>query len=151
MTLAEFLVKAKVNTYASAGEGGETNLADGGKELIYSEGEWKYRDRYFGSVKFAGEEVVWKEGEAVWAMNYYGNQTDLKIPAADFSGFLKNALRQVRADRPFRGPLELIEGDWRYNNESEGSTADFHGQEKIFFEGRPVYELKYHGGDISRK
>ncbi len=38
MHLIEFLVKAKKNTYAS---GGEINLEDGSKELIFEEGEYR--------------------------------------------------------------------------------------------------------------
>ena len=46
--LSKFLVKAKINTYASSGEGGEKILPDGGKEFEFEEKEFKYRDRYFG-------------------------------------------------------------------------------------------------------
>ena len=44
MKLDEFLVKVKKNTYASNGEGGEKKLENGGKELTYTEGEYKYVD-----------------------------------------------------------------------------------------------------------
>ena len=46
--LSKFLVKAKINTYASSGEGGEKTLSDGSKEFEFEEKELKYRDRYFG-------------------------------------------------------------------------------------------------------
>lgn len=55
MELQDFLVKAKINTYASSGEGGEKKLEDGGRELIFENGEYKYRDRYFGFNPFIGE------------------------------------------------------------------------------------------------
>ena len=58
--LSDFLVKAKINTYAS------------GKEFDFEEKEFRYRDRYFGFNPFIGEEVVWQKKEIIWGMNYYG-------------------------------------------------------------------------------
>lgn len=43
--LSKFLVEAKINTYASSGEGGEKILPDGSKELEFEKKEFKYRDR----------------------------------------------------------------------------------------------------------
>ena len=68
MKLEEFLVRAKQNTYASAGEE-EDILTDGSKELLYEEGDFKYRDRYFGSKTFAGEEIIWKNDNRVIDMD----------------------------------------------------------------------------------
>ena len=42
--LNKFLVKAKINTYASSEEGGEKILPDGSKEFEFKEREFKYRD-----------------------------------------------------------------------------------------------------------
>lgn len=150
MTLQEFLVKAKANTYASIGENGEKNLEDGSKELVYKEGEWKYRDRYFGSNRFIGEEVVWQNGEIIWAMNYYGGITTSKVSVKNVYEFLKKALKQVKKDRPFRGPLEFIEGDWAYYDKSDGMIDCFDGCERILYKKEPVYELKYCGGVVNK-
>lgn len=150
MKINEFLVKAKINTYASSGEGGERKLEDGSKELVYEEGEWRYRDRYFGSNRFIGEEIVWQNGKVIWAMNYYGGTTTDGISEKEIYEFLKKALRQVEKDRPFRGPLELVEGDWAYYDESEGMIDGFEGREKILYQKEPVYELKYHGGVVEK-
>jgi len=54
----KFIIKAKQNTYAKSGEGGEEVLADGSKELVFKEKNFKYRDRYFGFNPFIGQEVV---------------------------------------------------------------------------------------------
>jgi len=40
--LSKFLVKAKINTYASSGEGGEKLLPDESKEFEFEEKEFKY-------------------------------------------------------------------------------------------------------------
>lgn len=146
MMLDEFLVKAKVNTYASVGEGGERNLDDGSKELVYEESGWKYRDRYFGFNPFIGEEVVWKDGKVIWAMNYYGRLISDKVLGKEVYEFLKKALQKIKKARPFRGPTEFIEGEWTYQDESEGMLDGFEGVEMIFYRREKVYELRYHGG-----
>lgn len=151
MNLEEFLVKAKVNAYASGGEGGETFLADGCKELTYQEGEFKYRDRYFGWNPFAGEEAVWQANQIAWVMNYYGLVFDEVVPAGQVYVFLQRAMNQVKEDRPFRGPNSFAENDYEYLDESQGNLEQFSGVEKIFYQGREIYRLNYHGGRIKAK
>lgn len=104
MELNEFLVKAKKNTYAKSGEGGETKLEDGTRELTYEEGGFKYRDRYFGSKDFVGEEIVWKNNQPIWGMNYYGFMLPAPVDSKKFLQFLKKALSAVEPSKPFRGP-----------------------------------------------
>ena len=93
MQLNEFLVKAKVNTYANSGAGGEILGADGSKELIFEEKPWLYRDRYFGAHTFVGEEVVSKGGRVVWSMNYYGRTLSDVIDPRELYDFLQASLR----------------------------------------------------------
>jgi len=150
MELNEFLVKAKINTYASSGEGGEKILEDGGKELNYETGEWKYRDRYFGFNPFIGEEVVWKNGKAAWGMNYYGGIVSDKVVARQLYQFLQKAMKLVKMERPFRGPQQFQEDDWSYCDESIGAVDKFNGTETIYFQKEKVYELKYQGGVVTK-
>ena len=95
MKLEQFLVKAKINAYASEGEGGEETLADGSKELTFQEGGFRYRDRYFGFDPFIGEEIVWHGDRVIWAMNYYGTVFDEVVPADQVYRFLGKAMRRV--------------------------------------------------------
>ena len=145
--LESFLVKAKKNTYATAGEGGEKRLEDGSKELTYEENGFKYRDRYFGSSNFIGEEAIWYKSKVVWGMNYYG-----KVSAGEDTGktydFLKKALQTVKEDRPFRGPPSFKAGELEYFNNSEGTVSEFNGRETISLNGKQIYYLHYHGGTI---
>lgn len=148
MEFVAFLLKAKLKTYATGGEGNERDLEDGAREMSYREGEFFYRDRSFGFTPFVGEEVVWQNDRVVWAMNYYGMVTDESVPAGDIYHFLQKALQQVSAERPFRGPHEFREGDYLYQDTSEGDIAQFSGEETIFFQKTQVYLLTYHGGRV---
>lgn len=148
MELHKFLVRAKLNTYASEGEGAERNLADGSKELTYQEDNYSYRDRYFGFNPFIGQEIVWRAGKAIWAMNYIGWVSDESIPPADLYHFLQKALRRVTQDRPYRGPSHFQDGEFEYFDENQGGITLFKGTEKITHKAKEVYRLEYHGGQI---
>lgn len=148
MELKEFLVKAKLSTYAGSGEGGERIPESGAKELTYEESGFKYADRYFGFNPFAGEEVVLQNGKAVWAMNYYGRVISGEISEKEVYAFLKQALRLAEKDRPFRGPERFRKGNFEYFNESNGDIKEFSGTERITHKGNEVYRLFYHGGRL---
>ncbi|MDP3785388.1 MAG: DUF5680 domain-containing protein [bacterium] len=149
MTLGEFLVKAKVHTYASVGESGEQVFDNGGRELIFEDGGFRYRDIYFGFNPFVGEEIVWQGEKPIWGMNYYGQVLSNLIPPKDIYGFLKKALRKVTEEKPFRGPILFQEGGFEYKCKNEGDIARFVGLEEILYKGEEVYILNYHGGLIA--
>ena len=119
MELVDFIVKAKINTYATTGEGGENTLEDGSKQLVFKEGEFNYRDRYFGSNPFIGEEIVFKNNKVIWGMNYYGKAFSNEISIKEIYEFLKKAMQKVSRDNPFRGPENFKEGNFEYKNNHE--------------------------------
>jgi len=145
---SNFLVIAKRATYASSGEGGERQLADGTKELVLKEGLYKYRDRYFGSNPFIGQEVVFYKKKAVWAMNYYGAVINNIADSKEVYGFLKQALLKVSKGEPYRGPNSFTEVDWRYSMNVTGTVWYFSGKETIYYCGKKAYTLFFHGGEI---
>ena len=61
MELNDFLIKAKIASYATAGEKDEIFNSDGSKELVYSENMFRYIDKYYGFNPFSGQEVVFNE------------------------------------------------------------------------------------------
>jgi len=149
--LSKFLVKAKINTYTSSGEGGEKVLPDGSKEFEFIEGEFKYRDRYFGLNFFVGEEIVWKSGKTVWGMNYYGKIVSQTVSPRQIYQFLQEALKKVPENKPFRGPQRFQKDNFKYFNKTKGTVEKFEGEEMIFHKGISVYKLIYHGGIIKEK
>jgi hypothetical protein len=145
--LAEFLVKAKLKTYASGA--GAITLADGSKEHVVEDGDFVYRDRYFGSSSFVGEEVVFENGRVIWSMNYYGGTLDIMVPAGEIYTFLQKAMQLVSVERPFRGPDMFRAGSFDYEDRSLGQLDSFTGFEQIYYQGHEVYKLIYHGGKVS--
>ncbi len=149
--LSKFLVKAKINTYASSGEDGEKILPDGSKEFEFKEKEFRYRDRYFGFIPFIGEEIVWQNEKVVWGMNYYGKVVSEIIPSKQIYQFLQEALKRVTEEKPFRGPNNFKKDDFKYTNEVKETIEKFEGQEIIFYKEQLVYKLNYHGGLVVLK
>jgi len=141
-----FLARAKINTYPSGGEEKEKILPDGSKELKFRHKDFYYRDRYFGFNPFIGEEVVFYQRKAIWGMNYYGRVISEKIPAKKIYSFLKEALRKIPKEKPFRGPSAFKKGEFKYLNKSKGRVKEFKGEEKIYYKGKLVYKLTYCGG-----
>jgi len=139
--------KPKKNTYAGKGEG--RIESDDSKNLQYKEGDYIYRDRYFGSERFGGEEVVWFKGKPVWLMNYYGGIEKKAVDSEKIFAFLRNALLQVSPDKPFRGPRFCREDDFKYTNSSTGDIICFKGTEKATFRRETIHRLGYAGGIIS--
>ena len=149
--LSKFLVKAKINTYASSGEKQEKKLSDGSKEFEFEEREFKYRDRYFGYNSFIGEEIVWQNKKVVWGMNYYGEIIPEIILAKQIYQFLQEALKKITEDKPFRGSNNFKENDFEYVNKNKGTVEKFEGCEMIFYKEELVYKLSYYGGVIIKK
>ncbi len=143
LNLAEFLCRAKKETYA--GKGGEiASSRPASHDLQYSEGAYSYYDTYLGGEKFAGAEAVWLEQIPVWGMNYVGRVTD-----EGFSGdFLKEALFHVPIEYPFRGPMLYLSGDFAYHCTVSGGMEWYQGYEDIFLGTQKVYECFFHGGSI---
>jgi len=150
MLLNEFILKAKQNTYASSGVGGDILLSDNSKEFSYEEGGFKYKDKYYGHNPFIGEEIVWQDNKIIWGMNYYGEVVSDIVPVKEVYAFLKTVLRKVEIDRPFRGPREYKNADWKYINNNTGDVNNFSGREIIYYKDIKVYELVYHGGVIKK-
>ena len=138
--LISFLIRAKNKTYA--GKGAESpSSRPCSHDLQYSEGEYLYIDSYLGGECFSGEEAVWHKGLPVWSMNYTG-----RVTGEPFSGdFLKEALKRVTEEKPYRGPDVFEDGQWSYRCWSEGTPEWFQGCERICYQGKQVYDCVFFG------
>ncbi len=149
--LADFLVEAKIATYASGNDEFTVvpALSDS-HQLEYAKGDFLYCDIYYGGLHFIGMETVFRSGKPIWGMNYYGGilpgNADDQI--AGMPPFLKAALREVPLEAPFRGPVTFLHGNYHYDNEIQGEIFNFHGIETIVWNGQAIYRLYYSGGKI---
>lgn len=150
-----FLIRAKRATYAGGDAESGTRTApsrQGSHDLAYCEGPLAYLDTYLGGFSFIGEEAVWKDNQPVWGMNYYGSMTAEaggNIPAG-FPAFLKESLRAVPPEAPYRGPAHFTQGRYTYTCRWAGSPERFRGEEQITLDGALIYTLDFHGGLICK-
>lgn len=146
--LEAFIIAAKATTYVGEGRSAKASRP-GSRDLCYSEGDWHYRDSYFGGTDFLGQETVWHNDEPVWAMNYYGYilRPDL-IDAEKAGATIKAALSEVYAEQRFLGGFEWIGPHGIYRDGSTGDVSHFHGREAILVSEVEAYALDYHGGMI---
>lgn len=148
--LAEFLIEAKIQTYANEKIEKVNSSRLHSKDYEYQKEKMIYHDTYFGGICFIGEEVVYFENEVYWAMNYHGITLDDSLGEEAMDQALRPALMQVGKDNiiPVRGPKEFINGDYKYTFEIEGDLSYFNGVETIYKGEKKIYELKCSGGLI---
>ena len=75
-------------------------------------------------------------------MNYTGREV---ADGFDIT-FLREALRRVKEEMPYRGPRYLEFGEYTYKCRVEGEFEWFVGCEKILYKGTKVYEAMFQGG-----
>ena len=146
--LEPFVVAAKRATYVGDGQAAVPSRT-GSHDLTFQQGDWRYRDSYFGGTDFLGQEVVWQRDTPVWAMSYYGYilRPEL-IDAARAGATIKAALSALYAEGRFLGGFEWTGPHGTYLDRSSGSVGHFHGRESISVAGTEAYALDYFGGLI---
>ena len=150
MTLLEFILQGKISGYASGGEGQEKTFDDGSRGFEFTGYGFRYLDRYYGFNPFTGTEHIYTaNGLLLWVMNYYGLVLPNCSDPMRVYTFLKEAMRLVSPEYPFRGPALLDKGSLKYENQQHGTLDSFHGTESIFENHEKVYFLHYHGGKIA--
>lgn len=143
----QFLLRAKRATYAAGAVPGNSSRP-ASSDLHYEEDSFLYIDTYLGSRDFIGEEAVWYQGQPIWGMNYHGVMLVEDIPAG-FGEILHAALSAVPVEAPYRGPAELRMGAFRFSCTWQGSIERFTGSERIAHNNITIYELVFHGGQIT--
>ncbi len=146
----DFLVTAKKNTYAIINDITKIMMEDGGTEVNYREGLFYYRDRYYGGEPFIGEEVVVYDDAIIWGMNLRGKVINPLIPMEEVYAFVREALKNMTSDAPFRGPAHFQMNDLNYSSEANGTPEHFHGVEKVYLKNQLIYECFYHGGCVGK-
>lgn len=148
--LKKFILKASAATYAGGGKEEEVPQRPGFKELVYTEGDWSYRDSYTGFYRARGMEVVRHKNIPVWTASYGGGMiTDKENLANETYTFLKKAmLAKDPAKYSARGPQSYKEGDFEYKYLQEGSLEEFNGYEEIYYHHELIFFHRIIGGTI---
>lgn len=149
-SLKQFLLYCGREGYASVGDSGTTKESDGSTTILIKQGDFTFHDNYFGGEPYGGREVVFYQAKPVWMMVYYGLVLNPKADLKPVYAFLRQALAAVPDEAPYRGPKELISGDFTYINSWQGEMTRFSGEEAISQAGQMIYQANYLGGVVDR-
>lgn len=149
-SLRQFLVDSNSAGYAGGEEKKWIKEVDGSTTIPFEKGEWKSNDNFFGGEPYGGRIVVSFQSKPCWMMVYYG-WVEEGIDANSVYGVLRNALKQMPADYPFRGPKELIDGEFKYSNSWKGDVGRYSGEEQIMQGDKLIYKANYMGGLVDQK
>jgi hypothetical protein len=73
------------------------------------------------------------------------------VEANPVYGILKEALKLMPEEYPFRGPKEFKSGDLIYNNTWEGSLERYSGEEQIKKGAELIYKANSIGGLVDKR
>lgn len=149
-SLRKFLIDSNMAGYAGGDEKKWIKEPDGSTTINFAQGEFKSNDNFFGGEPYGGRIVVHQNNKPVWMMVYYGWVLDGIDPDPVY-GMLRNALKQMPEDAPFRGPTELVEGEMVYRNEWDGDVVRYQGKETITQGTKIIYEASYMGGLVDKR
>ena len=148
--LRQFLVDSNNAGYAGGEEKKWIKESDGSTTIPFEKDKWKSQDNFFGGEPYGGRTIVFYEGKPVWMMVYYGWVKE-GIETNPIYAVLRNALKQMPEDHPFRGPKELKDGEYIYTNSWEGEIDQFSGEEQILQNGKLIYKANYLGGLVDQR
>lgn len=151
--LFNFIKRASKATYVGGGKSEKKPERKGFVELIYKEGDLKYRDSYTGYIRSRGMELVRENRMPIWSSLYGGGMIKGREKLADKTfDFLKKAfLIQEKGFHSFRGPHNYSDGDWKYKYEQKGNINEFHGYEEIHYKRELVFFHRVIGGIIKHR
>ncbi len=124
----EFLIEAKRATYAAQGDDASVApLIDGSKQLEFRNGDYLYRDVYFGMSFFVGQETIYYKSRPIWSMSYAGgvNQKFDFDYVGEIYAFLRKAMGAITPHNPYRGPQKFIDGNFIYTDSNKGEIGWF--------------------------
>lgn len=142
-----FLINAKINTWA--GEGKKDRKKDYSRNYYYNEGDFEYKDQYFGNLMDGGREIVFFKNRPIWIMCYHGGVLrEYNVQSTGIFTFLRKALSSSPIEFPVRGPASFTNREYIYKNSYSGDLYFFYGTEIIFCRKVKVYRRTYVGGEI---
>lgn len=149
-TLKLFLIDSNKAGYAGGEEKAWVKESDGSTTIPFEKGLWRSHDNFFGGEPYGGRVVVFYQEKPVWMMVYYGWVKE-GVESNPVYAILRNALKNMPEDYPYRGPKEYEEEDCVYTNSWEGEVDRFSGEEQIKKENELIYKANYFGGWVDQR
>lgn len=148
--LRQFLVDSNKAGYAGGDSKKWVKEPDGSTTIVFEQGPWRSHDNFFGGEPYCGRVIVSYKGKPTWMMVYYGWVVE-GVEADQIYEVLRDALKQMPEDAPYRGPRRYEQGEFVYTNTWDGYLERYSGEEQISQGERIVYQANYMGGVVDRR
>lgn len=148
--LKQFLLASNNAGYAGGQEKKWVKEPNGSTTIRFASGDWKSHDNFFGGEPCGGRLVVFYKDKPVWIMVYYG-WVKAGIDPNPVYEILRESLKQMPLDYPYRGPREFIKGDWAYQNTWQGELDRYDGEETVLHGENRMYKANYRGGWVDKR
>lgn len=143
--LKQFLYELNLSGYASGEERQWIKQKDDSTTIPFAKGKFRSDDNFFGGEPYGGRIIVFYEEKPVWIMVYYGAIVKGEVSDIIYK-FLRESLKLMPKNAPYRGPKEYKIGNLKYLNSWNGDIKSYNGCEKIYRGDKQVYSAKYIGG-----
>lgn len=131
----------------ATGGGSVKNESDGSRTILFSEGDYRMHDNFFGGEPYGGRLVIFYRNQPIFIEVYYGQTSK---PADEVYGFLREALQHPDEQNPFRGPAVYKKANLTYKSTTLGDIAK-HTVEECIFEGdTEIYSAVIMGGLVDQ-
>lgn len=144
--LRQFLIASNKAGYASAKESEWKKEKDHSTTITFTKGEWSMHDNFFGGEPYGGRLIVYYKQKPFWIMVYYGSIVESFTEVNELYAVLREALKRMPKDAPFRGPKVYRQKDFVYKNSWTGTLEKYEGKEFILGGKEHIYEASYMGG-----
>lgn len=148
--LRQFLIDLNLAGYASADVKKWIKNKDHSTTIPFTKGKFHSNDNFFGGEPYGGRVIVFYKEKPVWMMVYFGAVNKGEKPDPVYV-ILREALKRMPKDYPFRGPKGYRSGDFRYINIWKGDLEKYEGEEKIYKGKKEIYSAKYIGGLVDKR
>lgn len=148
--LRQFLIDSNNAGYAGGEERKWIKEPDGSTTIPFEKGPWKSHDNFFGGEPYGGRIIVSYENRPCWIMFYYG-WVEEGVDVNPVYAVLREALKRMPTNSPFRGPKEYEENGYIYTNSWDGELDRYAGEEQITKDEKLIYKANYRGGLVDQK
>lgn len=149
-SLKQFFFDSNAAGYAGGDSKQWIKNDDGSTTIPYTKDSWRSDDTFYGGEPYGGRIIVFHEEKPFWMMVYYG-WVEAGTDHDMVYNVLQNALKQMPAEYPFRGPERYGENGYTYLNEWQGDVENYSGRETISKDGTTVYTASYMGGLVDQR
>ena len=128
--LRKFLIDSNYAGYAGGNEKKWIKESDGSTTIHFEKELWKSHDNFFGGEPYGGRTIVFYKNKPIWMMVYCGWVVE-NMETNIIYQTLRNALKKMPADYPFRGPKKYEEAGFFIKIHGRGISKNFLEKKKL--------------------